>query len=210
MSPPCLFAIIPAAGHSRRMGRPKLLLPLGGQTVIARLLAALALPEIAATVVIVRRDDDPLREETARHGGWVVSPDIDPPDMRASVEFGLQCVAERFTPADSDGWLLLPADHPVLDQSVISELVTRWLHDRPRFLVPTCDGRRGHPLLVRWDVVPDVFALPPEAGLNRLLQQHPEQVVAHPVRNSGVLTDLDRPEDYERLRAGGESAERTP
>jgi molybdenum cofactor cytidylyltransferase len=192
------------------MGRPKLLLPLGGQTVIARVLQALALPEMAATAVVVRRDDVPLREEAARHGGWVVSPDVDPPDMRTSVEFGLRSIAARFAPADSDGWLLLPADHPVLDRAVLSDLVTRWLMDRPRFLVPTHDGRRGHPLLVRWDVVPDVFALPPDAGLNRLLQQHPDQVVAHPVQNVGVLTDLDRPDDYERLRAAGDSAERTP
>ena len=35
------FALIPAAGRSRRMGTPKLLLDVGGQTVLARLLAAL-------------------------------------------------------------------------------------------------------------------------------------------------------------------------
>ena len=45
-----LFAVVPAAGHSRRMGRPKLLLPLGASTVIARMLAALARPEIEATI----------------------------------------------------------------------------------------------------------------------------------------------------------------
>ena len=35
--------LIPAAGQSVRMGRPKLLLPLGGQTILERLFLPLAL-----------------------------------------------------------------------------------------------------------------------------------------------------------------------
>lgn len=199
-SPPRLFAVVPAAGHSRRMGRPKLLLPLHGRTVISWLLQALALPEIIAVAVIVRRDDVALRDEVARLGGWAVSPDIDPPDMRASVEFGLRCLEERFTPADDDGWLLVPADHPVLDRGIVAELTAAWLSLRPKFLVPTYNGRRGHPLLARWDTVSTVFALPADQGLNRLLHNHAEDVVTVPVANSSVVIDLDVPEDYERLR----------
>ena len=36
------FAVVPACGHSTRMGRPKLALPLGDRTVIERVVAALA------------------------------------------------------------------------------------------------------------------------------------------------------------------------
>ena len=36
-----IAAVVPAAGHSQRMGRPKLILPIGGQTVIARVVSAL-------------------------------------------------------------------------------------------------------------------------------------------------------------------------
>ncbi|MDZ4684148.1 MAG: nucleotidyltransferase family protein [Planctomycetaceae bacterium] len=198
--PARLFAVIPAAGFSRRMGQPKLLLPLGGKTVIARLLEALALPENVATAVVMRRDDAALREEVARYGGWPVSPDVDPPDMRTSVEFGLQSVSERFSPHATDAWLMLPADHPVLDRAVLSELIAVWRRDRPRFLVPTYHGRRGHPLIARWDAVPLIQALPADQGLNRLLRDHADEVVSVPVENPGVLTDLDSPEDYERLR----------
>jgi molybdenum cofactor cytidylyltransferase len=198
--PSRLFAVIPAAGHSRRMGQPKLLLPLGGQTVIARLLAALAHSEIVAIAVVVRRDDVTLADEVARHGGWVVTPDVDPPDMRASVECGLRAIGDRFRPTAEDGWLMLPADHPVLDRDVLSALIGRWRTERPRFLRPLHDGRRGHPLIARWDTVPLIAALPSDQGLNRLLRDHAAEVVAMPVDSPGVLTDLDSPADYERLR----------
>jgi molybdenum cofactor cytidylyltransferase len=197
---PRLFAVIPAAGQSRRMGQPKLLLPLGGQTVIAWLLAALTRPEIAAVCVVVRRDDLALRDEIVRSGGWTVSPEVDPPDMRTSVEFGLQSVAERFFPRPDDGWLMLPADHPVLERAVLTELLAVWQRDRPRILRPTYQGRHGHPLIARWDVISLVQALPVDRGLNQLLRDHTDEVVSVPVDYPSVLTDLDDPADYERLR----------
>lgn len=200
MPPPRLFAVIPAAGLSLRMGRPKLLLPLGGMTVIARLLAALARPEIVAIAVVIRRDDVALREEVERHGGWAVTPDDDPPDMRASVECGLRAIQDRFQPQPVDGWLMLPADHPVLDYDALTKLIVRWTAQRPRFLRPVHAGRNGHPLIARWDVVPEIAPLPPEQGLNQLLRQFADEVVAVPVDSPGVLVDLDSPADYERLR----------
>ena len=55
-----LFAVIPAAGLSRRMGRPKLLLPWQGSTVVEHLLAALAHPRVVARCVVCRQSDAEL------------------------------------------------------------------------------------------------------------------------------------------------------
>src|SRR5260370_3045670 len=85
-----IFAIVPAAGHSRRMGRPKLLLPLGASTVIARMLAVLARPEIEATLVVVRPGDEPLRAAVAACGAIPLQPAVPPPEMRDSVEYALR------------------------------------------------------------------------------------------------------------------------
>jgi molybdenum cofactor cytidylyltransferase len=194
-----VFAAIPAAGHSRRMGQPKLLLSLNGQTVIARLLAALELPAVVAKVVVLRRDDTALRTEVERAGGTPVCPPVDPADMRSSVEAAFAWIQATHHPADDDAWLLAPADHPVLDRDVIATLIRAFETERPRFLVPTCEGRRGHPLLARWDTVPDVLALPKDSGLNALLHRRPDEVRELPVNTATVLCDLDTPEDYERL-----------
>ena len=61
MVPRRIFAVIPAAGHSRRMGEPKLLLPAGDGTVISLFLGALAVPEITETVIVIRKDDVRLK-----------------------------------------------------------------------------------------------------------------------------------------------------
>ena len=196
-----VFAVIPAAGHSRRMGQPKLLLPLGAQTVIARLLDSLELPEIVAKVVVLRADDLALRDEVDRAGGWPVCPAVDPPDMRASIEAGLLWIEQSQQPANDDAWLLVPGDHPVLDRGVIAELIGAFERVRPRFLVPTYQGNRGHPLLANWETVKDVRSLLSNAGLNALLRDQSSDVHEQPVNTATVLCDLDTPEDYERLCA---------
>ena len=52
-----LVVIVPAAGHSRRMGQPKLLLPLGDRPVIARLVEAFDHPSVLDVLVVIRPDD---------------------------------------------------------------------------------------------------------------------------------------------------------
>ncbi|MGH7200841.1 MAG: nucleotidyltransferase family protein [Planctomycetaceae bacterium] len=194
------LAIIPAAGHSRRMGRPKLLLPLGGQTVIARVLAALDREPVTERVVIVRQDDEPLQEEVRAAGAMLVVPETPPPDMRTSVEHGLNAVRDRFSPDADDVWMLVPADHPVLEPMVVDALVSEWQRRRADVLVPTYRGRRGHPTLFRWSLADAVAGIPPGEGLNRLTRGGRFDVAELPIDDPAILTDLDTPEDYETLR----------
>ncbi len=198
--PPRLFAVIPAAGHSRRMGQPKLLLPWEGTTVIERVLTVLDHPAIAARCVVVRAGDAPLTEAVRRAGGLVLHPPVDPPDMRASVCFALETIHRDYSPRDDDGWLLVPADHPVLDRDLIATLIAVWERDRPLILVPRAGNRRGHPTLFRWSLAREIARIPADLGLNWLLSEHARDVSELPVEGDAALTDLDAPEDYERLR----------
>ena len=195
-----LFAVIPAAGHSRRMGQPKLILPLGGTTVIERVLTVLDHPAIVARCVVVRASDAPLTEAVRRAGGLVLHPPVDPPDMRVSVSFALETIQREFSPREDDGWLLVPADHPVLDRSLIETLIATWERDHPLILVPRVGDRRGHPTLFRWSLAREIVRIPVDLGLNWLLSEHAGEVRELPVEGDAALTDLDTPEDYERLR----------
>jgi molybdenum cofactor cytidylyltransferase len=196
-----LFAVVPAAGHSRRMGRPKLLLPLGASTVIARMLAALARPEIEATIVVIRPDDELLRAAVAACGAIPLQPGVPPPEMRDSVEFALRHIEQQFKPNHAAGWILAPADHPLLDPAVIDRLLIAWRNLPGRILVPVHRGRRGHPTLFPFGLVRDVYALPPDQGLNSLLARHLAMIEQVEVDSPGVIADLDTPEDYARLQA---------
>lgn len=181
------------------MGQAKLLLPLGETTVIGKLLSVLQGPEITRTVVVLRRDDDRLRDAIAAGGAFPLQPDADPPDMRSSVEYGLEWLSQEYQPAPDDGWLLAPADHPLLDSQILGELTARWQRGDCRILVPTHNGKRGHPAFFRWELSAAVARIPPDRGLNQLLKQYATDITEYPVATPAVLTDLDTPEDYVRL-----------
>ena len=192
------FAIIPAAGHSQRMGRPKLLLPWGDGTVVDHVLAAWRASCVTAIVVVVRRDDIALAERCRAAGVSVVTPPVDPPDMKASVGVGLAFVRNEFSPTTDDVWLLVPADMPQLSAGVVDALCAAHDSAAPAILVPTWNGHRGHPVLFPWSVVDAVARLRSDEGLNALLHSHPVREVQ--CAEPAILEDLDTLEDYGRLR----------
>jgi len=195
-----LFAIIPAAGLARRMGRPKLLMPLGGRTVITRLLDLLDRPDMTERVVVMRRADDALYDEVSRSGATIVRPETDPPDMRASVSHAIAETERLFRPRADDGWMLLPADHPMLEPRVLDRLIERWQTGDSNILVPRHRSRRGHPTFFRWKLVEEIPAILADQGLNVLLERHASEIDEIEIDDPAVVTDLDTPEDYEALK----------
>lgn len=194
-----MFAIIPAAGHSTRMGRPKLSLSIGHRTVIERVLDALR--EADCTPLLVLAPHAMELAETARAAGALVLQLSQPTThMRATIELGLEHLSGCFHPSANDAWLLVPADHPVLDPMLIRRLREE-LTRRPEFslALPTFHGQRGHPTLIRWSHHAGICSFSPEHGLNRYLRQFETETLQVAVDSSDILLDLDTPDDYERI-----------
>lgn len=200
-----VFAVVPAAGLSRRMGQPKLTMTLAGRPVIEHLLAALDQPGIDAIVVVFRKGDDALSVAIKncpklQHAELVVvQPEADPSDMRTSVEIGLAAINERFSAGDESAWLLIPADHPVLDGDVVRGLLMAKAQSDADVLVPTHAGERGHPTLFRWPLADRVSQIPADCGLNWLVRHESVSVDEVEVGTDSVLLDLDTPEDFQKL-----------
>jgi molybdenum cofactor cytidylyltransferase len=199
MSADRTFAVIPAAGKSTRMGRPKLALPLGGRTVLERVLDAVRAGGVTETVVVLGPHVSELAPLAAAAGAHALLLPEETPDMRATVERGLDWLEARFRPNPAERWLLLPADHPTLDPELVRRLLAARAASRS-LVIPSFEGRRGHPAVIAWGHVVGLRALPPGQGLNRYFRQHEAETLDLPVASADVLSDLDTPEDYERLR----------
>lgn len=196
-----IVAVVPAAGHSSRMGRPKLLLPLGGKSVLERVVAALRAGGASHVVVIIGPHVPELALLAEVSGAHVCQLAEPTPDMRVTVERGLMWAETHFRPQPTDAWLLSPADHPTLDPVAIRELCGSYFRDPSHsILVPVFGGRRGHPALVAWRHTEGIRALPPDRGINAYFREHTPDVREVEVTSAGVLCDLDTPDDYEQLR----------
>lgn len=194
-----IVALIPAAGKSSRMGRPKLSLPFRDSTVLEHVIRAFQIAGVAHVIVVIGPHVPELIPLAHRAGAAVCALPIETPDMRATVEAGLTWIASHHTMKSDDGWFLAPADHPCLETGVIVRLMgERVAHPEKSIFIPSFKGKRGHPALIAWKHVEGIRTLPEETGLNIYLRQHLNETVEVAVESSGVLVDLDTPEDYER------------
>lgn len=194
--------LIPAAGKSERMGRPKLLLPLAGRPVLEHLLEAVRGGGAGPALVVVRPDDTALAETARRCGATVLTLAHETPDMRATIQAGLVWLEAHLTPADRPGFFLVPADHPTLSGDVVRALLAAAVQSGHSIVLPVHGGKRGHPTWIAWSHVPALLQLPAGTGVNAYLRQQASHTLEVPWPDAAVLLDLDTPEDYDRLVRG--------
>lgn len=198
-----LFALLPAAGHSTRMGRPKLSLPLGDSTVIEQVIATLKAAGIDHILTVIGPHVSELVPLSTRAGAHSLVLKEPTSDMRTTIELGLKWIEANWQPTANNAFLLVPADHPVLDQAVIRTLLKR--ESSATIRIPTFNGKRGHPTFIGWNHVAGIRALPRDVGLNAYLRTHPDAVCEMPVASETILFDMDTPDDYERIVAAKRS-----
>ena len=192
------IAVIPAAGESRRMGRPKLLLPWRGKTIIDHVLDAWTASRVDHVVVVARAGDEALLDALRRRNVDVALADPPPEEMKDSVAVGLAFARRTYAPGPGDVWLLAPADMPRLSSAVIDRLLAEHDSRSPQILVPQAGNRNGHPVLFPWGLAEEVEKLGANEGINVLRERSPWRAVG--IDDSAAFDDLDTPEDYRRLR----------
>jgi len=188
-------AVVLAAGESRRMGRPKQLLPWGEHTVLETVIAAALAVPVAEVAVVLGAGADSVRAGTRcedERVRWVVN-DGFLAGMLTSVQAGVAALS-----GDCDGFLLFLGDQPLVGPDVTLRLASAY--GRGSILLPVHDGRRGHPPLYCLSYREELLSLGPELGLRELNRRHPEAVREVAVSSPSIHIDLDTPEDYQRYR----------
>src|SRR5208337_5057041 len=94
MSSITIPAIVPAAGESRRMGRPKPLLPFDGRPLIGRVVSALRLggasPVLVVTPPAQAPEGPPIAEAARQAGAAVITPPDRAVEMRESAQIAIE------------------------------------------------------------------------------------------------------------------------
>jgi CTP:molybdopterin cytidylyltransferase MocA len=197
------FAVVPAAGLSTRMGRPKLALPLGPHTILEQVVVTLRAGGVQHILVVIGPHVPELAALATTAGADVLALTEPTPDMRATVERGLAWLELHYQPQPDDCWFLAPGDHPHFTAAVVRELLQAATEAPHSLIVPVCQGRRGHPTLLRWHHTAGLRNHPTHEGINSYLRLHTATTLELPVSEPGIHVNLDTPEDYQRLRQSG-------
>jgi len=192
-----IWAVILAAGESKRMGRQKLLLPFGDVTVIEAVARTALDSRVDRALAVLGADREAVRAKLEPYGlEFAVNEDYGR-GMLSSVQAGLSAL-----PAEAEAAVVMLGDQPFLPARVVDAVVEAWRMSGKGIVLPAFRGRRGHPVLVGLEYRDEVLALDPAEGLRGLMRAHPEDIFEADVEDPNILRDLDVPEDYADLKKG--------
>jgi CTP:molybdopterin cytidylyltransferase MocA len=190
-----IHAIILAAGRGARMGGPKALLALEGETFLARVARLLFRPGIDRVTAVVGHEADRIQREAALPADVVTIVNPRYADgMLTSILAGL----DRAEAAGANAVLVHPVDHPLVDPRTVDAVIAA-LTKGATIAVPSHDGRRGHPAGFARGAWAALRAAGPDEGARGVLARHPEWI-EHVRAGPDCLLGVNTPEDYERLK----------
>ena len=175
------------------MGRPKALLPIGGETFIRHIVQTLRNGGVTRIAVVVRPDADEISREAAAAGAEVV---VNPDPNRGQLS-SLQAALDVLDGPDVDGIVVTLVDVPLVREATIAALVARARTSDSLILRPAYRGRHGHPVIFKRAVFDALRQADPAAGAKAVVRAHPPEDVE--VDDPGATEDVDTPDDYTRL-----------
>ncbi|MEJ7578218.1 MAG: nucleotidyltransferase family protein [Pyrinomonadaceae bacterium] len=190
-------AIVLAAGHSRRMGAFKPLLPFGhNRTVAETCIANLQEAGVKEIVVVIGHRAEEMRERLANLNVRFAVNREEWSEMTVSIRRGVEQLSKDLTDV-----LIHLVDLPGVSEETITEiaLAPAAVTGEPRLIVPQHDGRGGHPALIDFAFRDQLLELAPEKGLRSLFDAHRPLVRRFDVASPYILRDMDTWEDYRSL-----------
>ncbi len=190
-------AVLLAAGASRRMGRPKLDLAFGGETMLSRSLRNLLAAELDRVLVVVASGGEARSELYEPHKDLERVEVVVNPGSSDGLASSLRCGLERL-PEETRIVLVALADKPLVKPETIRTLLATFDETGARIAHPVYRGEQGHPVLFVAELVEEFLTLAGDHGGKSLLARHQDEVLEIPVEDPGVCVDIDTPEDYEK------------
>lgn len=188
-------AVILAAGPSRRMGKPKQLLELAGQSLLRRA-ASTALSSSCKPVIVVlgthadqlRRDLTGLDVLVEENPKWIDG-------IGSSVRCGIEAV-RRHRAVDSA--VVMLCDQPLVTPQLLDELVAT--HRRTGSPIVACEyaDTVGVPALFSRALFDELTSIGDDTGAKQVIARHADEVVRVPF--PAAAFDIDTPDDFARAQ----------
>lgn len=186
-----IWAIILAAGESKRMGSPKMLLPWNGKTIIEQVAENVLSAEVSRSVLVLGANRDEIMRVTSRFNVVNCYNEDYRSGMLSSVRCGFAAL-----PDDCAAVVVIPGDQPMTESGEINRVIAARVESGKGIVMPAYRGRRGHPLLIDIRYREEVMSLPANEGLRALAARHPDDVFEVATEDPSVLRDIDTREDY--------------
>lgn len=189
-----LFAIVLAAGSSRRFGSCKQLAEYRGQALVRYAVRAAESVCGSNTVLVAGDDWRAVHAACAPLSGFLLRNDRPRSGMAGSIVAGVTAVAES-----ADAVLIMLADQPLVDNRCLKQVINAWQQEDDRIVCTAHAGIPGPPSIFPASCFPELQALSGDRGARSVLERHAERVLRVP--SAAASVDIDTPQDMARAHA---------
>lgn len=187
-----VFAVVLAAGSSRRLGSPKQLLAWRGRTLLERVLDNICSLLPGRVIVVLGAAAEKVQEKVALdHVQTLFNP-----DWQTGIASSIRIAIESL-PSNAEAVLLLLVDQPLIDRQAIEKLLDQWLLDPSRIVVSEYSNTVGVPAVFPSPLFGALRCLAGDRGAKSLMLQFPQKLKKIPLPEAEL--DIDTREDFDDL-----------
>ena len=190
-----ISVIILAAGESKRMGKPKQLMPLGRTTILEQTIDNYLNSEVNEVIVVLgHRAEEVVRVIAARPVKLAINPNYQQ-GMSTSIIAGLNIVDSR-----ARAVMLALGDQPFIDSQTLNRLIDEFYNHDKGIVIPVYRGRRGHPVIFSIRYKGELLGLKGDIGGREIIDRHPDDVLELAVNCEGICIDIDTVDILEKSK----------
>ena len=192
---PGIAAVVLAAGRASRMGSNKLIAELDGEPIVRRTVRAVLGSRARPVVVVTGHEAEAVRAALAGLDvQFAHNPDF-ALGMSTSLRVGVVAAGAVA------GALICLGDMPRLEARHLDTVIDAYRSGEPdEIVVPTCDRKRGNPVLWPQAYFAEIAELTGDVGARALVDRHAEQVRLLAIDDPAILVDVDTPAALAELR----------
>jgi len=189
--------IVLAAGKSERYGRNKLLEKINDKTIVRKVVEESLMSKADRVFVVIGFEADKIIDELRDLKVTFIYNVNYEEGMSSSVKAGVLAAKSYNAKAVA----ILPADNLLITYNVIDKVIEKFKKTNAKIVVPSYEGKRGHPILLNMEIYHDIMSISEETqGLKYVLRKYKDEVVEVPVDSPEIYIDIDTPEDLEKLK----------
>ena len=189
-------AIVLAAGASTRLGQPKQLLQMNGESLLHRTIRAAEEAGCAPIFVVLGFEAERMQRETADLEVRVVINQEWQSGMGSSLRSGMEALMKESQLPQKV--VLLLSDQPMLSNKILLSLVKKSAETNSLIVASSYTGRLGVPAAFRKELYPDLQKVEGDKGAREVIQLYRDQTASIDFPEGAV--DIDTVQDLELLK----------
>ena len=122
------------------------------------------------------------------------------PDFRKGMSTSIKKALLKINTQEAEGFFLILGDQPSINPSILFKMILVFTPGKKEIVVPFYKDKRGNPVLFDICWKDELMAVTGDVGGRILIKAHPERIKRFKISDESIFLDIDREEDYEKMK----------